>query len=120
TSLWERLHPTARIYRLGRLDFLSADGPCRNCLATKAAGGRAAVSHVGLSDRADRLDVAGRIAHCRSCLPCADDFGNRNAHRVHRRTGVSPVAQIGSGDFLNLFRMWAAKYFCYACEIKET
>jgi hypothetical protein len=29
------------------------------------------------------------------------------------------VAQIG-GEFLNPFRVWAAKYFCYACEIKET
>jgi len=74
---------------------------------------------VGLSNRADYVDVAGRFADCRSFLSCADNFRDRNLDRADGRAGLFFLAEIG-GRLTSPFRVLAAKYFCYACKIKET
>jgi hypothetical protein len=74
---------------------------------------------VGLSDRADPVDVAFRFARCRSCLSRAGNFRNRDTDRVDRLADLLFVAQAGA-QLVNPALQARAKHYCYACKIEET
>src|SRR5207245_4261698 len=113
SRLRKRLHPIARIHCLSRSDFLSPDGFRFDCSATKSPSGRQTVSDVGLSNRADYVNVAGRFADCRSFLSCADNFRDRNLDRADGRAGLFLLAEIG-GRLTSSFTGPDVKYIFYS------
>jgi len=91
-QLWKCLHAVARIHRFRRPCLLSLAGGRGRYPEEKVARRGAAVSDMGLSDRADDVDLARRIINCRSCLARARHVGNRNSHRVDGRADLFFVA----------------------------
>ena len=63
-ELRERLQSTARIHRLSRLALLPSDGRCGHPFTPHKAGCGAPISHVGLSDCADRLHCSVGAFDC--------------------------------------------------------
>ncbi len=78
SQLRKCLYSTARVHRFGRPAVLFLARRGSHCSPEKISLCRAAVSHLGLSDRADRVDAAGRSFDYRSCLAGAGNFWNRD------------------------------------------
>ena len=94
------LHAVARIHRLRRSALLCADGWRRHRAAKKNAGGRASVSHMGLSDCADHLHYPRRALDHRSLVARADDIRHRGVDRAYRNSCLPCLEKEGGDRFL--------------------